>query len=121
MLTPVGQWSRLENLTFINAYLENALIRMGFFESELYSALSLTYEVSELEELDCLEEDLSGWDRAEEDLANPLKDGEIERRLNMIREVKVVMGTEDMRSYCLEGLKGSSILSRTTVVVSARA
>lgn len=114
-LTSVHQWNRLENLTFINAYLETTLIRSGFFASGEPSSLSLLYDVSELDEIDSLVDDLRG-----EDGNHPLGDKAVEKRLGMIKEVKIIVRTEPTKSYILALLKGSSILARTRIVVPAR-
>ena len=81
--------------------------------------MRLLFDVSQLEGIagdegwiGSILDDLGGED---ENYTVPKEVGE--QALSRIKEVEVVVGSEEIKSFLLRGLKGSSLLERTKVVV----
>ena len=82
--------------------------------------MRLHYDVSQLEGIKggwigSISDDLRGEDEDSD------ADDVDEQHLSRIKEVEVVVGNEERKLFVLRGLKGSSLLERTKVVVRPRA
>jgi len=122
-LAATGRWTRLEDLSFVNAFTSDPLYISDFLLGGCSPPVRLLFDVSQLEGIagdegwiGSILDDLGGED---ENYTVPKEVGE--QALSRIKEVEVVVGSEEIKSFLLRGLKGSSLLERTKVVVRAQA